>query len=249
MELIKSKNKFKHVEQSLALKQLSQQCDTSFIGDEMFIANKNMHFFKDEKFNLLMEELAKSDIYKGMAWRVHFLLWAAEQALKVDGDFMECGVFRGFKSYFLLRYFEERLSKKTYFLCDTYEGIDLSQAHLSPITNIEHNKCNLHAFIVSRFSEFKNVDIVKGSVPNSLFNKNIKKIAFLHLDMNSYMAEIGALDFLWDKISNGGVIILDDFGLYSHKAQMEKELPWFQNKGHKILEFPTGQAMIIKQEG
>jgi len=248
MKLLNAKNKYNDKLQQDAINELARQSDTCFIGDEMLVANKNMHFLNDTKFNLLMAELAQADIYKGMAWRMHVLIWAAEQALKVDGSFIECGVFRGFKSYFILKYFSQRLADRSYYLCDTYSGIDLSQAHLSPISKDEHNKTNLYPFVADRFAEFSNAHVVKGSVPSSLDELSIDKIAFLHLDMNSYLAEIGALEFAWDKIPDGGMIILDDFGLYSHKAQMEKELPWFQKNNHQILEFPTGQGIIIKRE-
>ena len=248
MKLLKSKNKFKEVDQMLALNIIVEQCDKYFIGDEMLVANKNMHFLDDEIFSEIFNRVAKADIYKGMAWRVHNLLWAAQQALHVDGCFIECGVFRGFKSYFLLSYLKEKLSNRDFILCDTYEGIDVRQSHLSPISNDEHNKENLYSFILHRFCEFRNVIVNKGIVPNSLYHLNIDKVAFLHLDMNSYKAEISALDYLWPKIPIGGVIVLDDFGLYSHRAQMEKELPWFKNKNQNILELPTGQGIIIKQE-
>ena len=65
--------------------------------------------------------------------------------------------------------------------------------------------------------------------------------------MNSYKAEIGALDALWEKIPIGGVIVLDDFGLISHRAQMEHELPWLKQRGQDVLEFPTGQGLVVKR--
>ena len=246
MKLFKTNNKFEQKEQEEALENIISKADTHFLGDEMLVVNKNMHFFNDEKFTKVLDELAVAQIYKGMAWRLHTLVWASEMALKIDGCFIECGVFRGFKSDFLLKYFEEKIEKRPYYLFDTFEGIDTAQSHLSPISNSEHNKTNLHRFIKYRFKEFSNVVITKGSVPDSLKEVNIDKIAFLHLDMNSYQAEIAALEFLWDKIVKGAVIVLDDFGLYSHKSQMEKELPWFEERGYKILELTTGQGIVIK---
>lgn len=230
-----------------AVSEIISGADKFFIGDEMLILNKNMHFMRDEKFKNLLSETAKSEHYKGMAYRLHLFVYAANLALSIKGDFVECGVFRGFKSFFLLSYLEDKLSDRSYFLFDTFEGIDTLQAVGSPVTKKEHEKSRLFEFVKHRFSKFDNVILIKGSVPDSLKKTRIKKVAFLHLDMNSYQAEIGALEHFWNKIPVGGVILLDDFGLCSHNAQMEFELPWLSERNQKILEFPTGQGLIIKK--
>ncbi|MEM0912903.1 MAG: TylF/MycF/NovP-related O-methyltransferase [Pseudomonadota bacterium] len=248
MQLFKARNKYRQAEQTAALQHFKQNASSLFIGDEMLVVNKNMHFMQDKKFNALMDELATAEIYQGMAWRMHVLIWACQQALNVPGDFMECGVFRGFKSYFLLRYFADEMSARTYYLCDTFEGIDEAKSDGSPIQKSEHDKVNLNAFVQHRFAEFGHAKIIKGSVPESFKDESIEQLAFLHLDMNSYIAELGALERLWDNISHGGVLILDDFGLLSHSAQMHHELPWLNAKNHRVLEFPTGQGIVIKSE-
>ena len=175
------------------------------------------------------------------------MIYASKLALDVPGAFMECGVFRGFKSYFLLKYFGEELANRKYFLLDTFEGIDLNLSDGSPISKNEHAKSRLYEFIKYRFKDFSNVESVKGSVPYALADLELDKIAFLHLDMNSYEAEIGALNTLWDLIPKHGVIVLDDFGLFSHKAQQINELPWLLRKDQHVLEFPTGQGIVIKR--
>lgn len=245
-KLFKLQNKYQEASHSQAVETLQNQASRYFIGDEMFIANRNMHFFNDEKFVRLLDEIAAAPMYRGMAWRLHTLVWAAKKALKLDGDFMECGVFRGFKSFFLLKYFEQQLANRSYYLCDTYEGVDLEQNHLSPIAPQEHAKSKLYEFVKLRFSVFENAQVIKGSVPGSLQDLSIEKIAFLHLDMNAYQAEIGALEFLWEKIVPSGVIVLDDFGFEGHQAQMEREQSWFADKGYAVLELPTGQGVVIK---
>ena len=96
----------------------------------------------------------------------------------VPGDFVECGVFRGFKSFFLLSYLEDKLSDRSYFLFDTFEGIDTLQAVGSPVTKKEHEKSRLFEFVKHRFSKFDNVILIKGSVPDSLKKTRIKKVKF-----------------------------------------------------------------------
>ena len=98
-----------------------------------------------------------------------------------------------------------------------------------------------------RFKNFKNVRIIKGRVPDVFEEIEMpKKISFLHLDMNSSTAEIGALEMLFDKMVRGAICILDDFGYSIAKAQAEHELEWFSRKGFMVCELPTGQGLVLK---
>ena len=73
-----------------------------------------------------------------------------------------------------------------------------------------------------------------------------KKIAFLHIDMNSAQAEMLALEHLFDKVTPGGVIVFDDFGWSCNVNQMTAELAFMNERGQHILELPTGQGVVIK---
>lgn len=232
---------------NLAMDILAEHYPNHFIGDELFVANRAKGFMDDEQFVKTLNELAKAPIYREMAWRVHTLIWAAKQAMSLPGDFVECGVFRGFKSYFICKYFQFEKVQKQMWLYDTYEGIDENYTDGSPISKQEHNKPGLYNFVQEQFEQYANVNVIKGTVPESLSSSAPKQVAFLHLDMNSYQAEIGALEFFWPKIPIGGVIILDDYGFSDFHAQKHNEDLWFLKKQHSVLELPTGQGMVIKK--
>ncbi len=239
-------NKYITQERDQALMKLEACYSRCYSGDDMFIADRNMSFYDDPKFEECMKLYAKGGPYPGMAWRMHILIWAMKKALSLSGDFMECGTFRGFKMQFLAHYFGDDLKDKKLFLVDTFEGIDPKQADGSPIKPQEHQKVGLYEFVKHRFSQYENVHIIKGAAPDSLDQADFTHLSFLHLDMNSYQAEIGVLERVWSSMPSDAVIVLDDFGLYSHRSQMEKELPWFLNKGLLPLELPTGQAIVVK---
>ena len=164
---------------------------------------------------------------------------------KIKGAYVECGVFRGFKSFFLFLKNEELLKDCDKYLFDTFAGIDVNYSDGSPISPSEHNKDGLYEFVLRRFKKFNRTKIIKGSVPDSLLSSDISEVSFLHLDMNSWQAEVGALDFFLPKMSTNSVIILDDFGLKTHKSQMEHEMPFLREKGYSILELPTGQGVVL----
>jgi O-methyltransferase len=84
-------------------------------------------------------------------------------------------------------------------------------------------------------------------VPDSFAQALPERLAFLHLDMNSSKSEIAALEVLFDRLSDGGVIVFDDYGWLGYQAQQRAEDAFMQRRGHRILELPTGQGLLIKQ--
>jgi hypothetical protein len=83
-------------------------------------------------------------------------------------------------------------------------------------------------------------------VPDVLKTVAPDKISFLHLDLNNAQAELGALEVLFDRVSPGGMIVLDDYGWIAYRAQKLAEDPWFQARDYNVLELPTGQGLLIK---
>lgn len=57
-------------------------------------------------------------------WRVHIILWAASYALHLPGDFIECGVYRGFRSSAIMDYLDWNNLDRRFFLLDTFRGLD-----------------------------------------------------------------------------------------------------------------------------
>jgi O-methyltransferase len=65
-------------------------------------------------------------------------------------------------------------------------------------------------------TSFDNVKLIKGYIQDTFPNhiNNINNIAVLHLDLDFYEATMYALENLYDKVIQNGVIIIDDYGAY-----------------------------------
>ncbi len=66
--------------------------------------------------------------------------------------------------------------------------------------------------------------------------------------MNNLEGELSVLEILFDLISPGGIIILDDYewaGVY--RLQKIGEGMWFDQKGYRVFPLPTGQGIVIKR--
>ena len=92
-----------------------------------------------------------------------------------------------------------------------------------------------------------NVKVIKGVVPDVLYEHAPEQIAFMHIDLNSPAAEIGALEILFPRMSSGAVLVFDDYGWKPFHKQKEAEDKFMQAQGYNILELPTGQGIVIKR--
>jgi O-methyltransferase len=72
-------------------------------------------------------------------------------------------------------------------------------------------------------------------------------IAFLHIDMNNAEAERGALETLFDRVSEGGMIVFDDYGWTGYREQKESADKFMRMYSLHILELPTGQGLVLKR--
>ena len=180
-------------------------------------------------------------------------MWSLIQSLKhvkklnLDGDLVECGVYKGFCSFFLVNYLDFGNMDRSFYLYDTFAGIPEAYKEGSPVHDGAYSEPNLLSDATERFASFNNVKVIEGVVPEVLEGVSPEKIAFLHLDMNSALSELGALEVLFDCIVPGGMIVFDDYGWQSYRAQKQAEDEFMRQRDYKIMELPTGQGLLVKR--
>lgn len=232
-------------------------------GDRLLTLDKSFALLnEDAKFINLFSEINgkyKYDQYDGsdgIAWRLNTLVWGARAAMEIEGDFVECGVFRGDMSYIVCQMLDFESLDRQFYLYDTFSGFDpaYSSAEDYPdnpnFFNYVHdiyNEESLETRVRNRFDGYSNVNVIKGTVPESLSDSAPEKISFLHIDLNSPKAEVGALEKLFDRVQSGGVIIFDDYGWTVFRKQRIAEDAFMARHNYKILELPTGQGLVIKR--
>lgn len=218
-------------------------------NDMLITLARNISFRHDQKFISCFYDTATNEQEHSLIWRLHTLVWAARNALNVEGDFVECGVFKGFCSSVLLKYLDFQNLPRQAYLYDTFEGLPEKTSTAQERRDWDYTKYNSEAIyngVRQKFSSYGNVKIVRGIVPDSFAEAVPEKIAFLHIDMNSEKAEMLALEHLFDRVTPGGFIVFDDFGWVSNANQMKAELAFMTARGHAVLELPTGQGVVIK---
>jgi hypothetical protein len=219
----------------------------TFHADHLVTVERCMGFFDDERFMDSFRRIARTAQEKSLVWRLHVQAWAAAHCLHLDGDFVECGVYQWFCSHFVVDLLDFAACGKTFFLYDTFEGIPPQHRHGSPVRPDGYRQPGLYEQVRARFAPFANVKVIRGVVPDVLETDCPGRVAYLHLDMNSASAETAALEHLFNRMTAGGMIVLDDYGWQSYRAQKTAEDAFFAARGHSVLELPTGQGLLVRR--
>lgn len=235
--------------------------DSVFWGDRLITLDKSNGFLSDDKFRRAFEAVRGAhayDQYDGahtISHRLNTLVWAARNALYLEGDFVECGVFKGDMSWVVVNATDFLSSGKNFYLYDSFEGF--SEKYSSPADFPENPsffdmaqnvyQCDMYENAASRFSNLPSIKLVRGFLPEALDIECPNKISYLHIDLNSPTAEIGVLDVLFDRVVPGGYIVFDDYGWSLFHRQKEVEDEFMQKRGYHVLELPTGQGLVIKR--
>jgi hypothetical protein len=230
-----------------------------FYNEDGLIANKNLSFLSQDFFKKGYDRAvqATGGIDLQARWRFNIALCLAHTASKLEGDFVECGVARGFLSSGIMHSLNWNNLGKNFYLFDTFEGLDinyLSDAEKKQFGNIsEVNKlaaedvyCKDFEAVRKNFSEWQRVQLIKGSVPETLNNVQVDKVAYLHIDMNCVFPEIKAIEHFWPKVLKGGIVLLDDYAFPGCEQQQEGWDKWATDNDVKICTLPTGQGLILK---
>ena len=211
----------------------------------------NADFMRDAHFSRAYEagvstgSWGKSRIH----WRLHVVLWAADMASRLEGDFVECGVHRGGTAAAIEAYLGISRTPRRLYLFDTYSGFD--ESLLSATERARHlyrkeYKDDIYQEVRARFAHADNIIPVRGSVPASLTGVDISKVALLLIDMNNAAPEIAAVRHFWDRLTTGAIVVLDDYGWAGHEEQKREFDRFSSQKNVPLLRLPTGQAVMIK---
>jgi O-methyltransferase len=173
----------------------------------------------------------------------------------IEGDIIECGVALAgnFASMILGVVSQHNGKDRKFWGFDSFVGIQLAgkkdteQAGIGKITHntdVPYESLLVSSGITSHTKEQVinnlnnwglgnyNIELVGGWVQNTIptVNDRINKISILRLDMDIYHPTKFTLDAWWDKISDGGVIIIDDWALGGVRTACEE---FFEEKGIK----------------
>lgn len=213
-----------------------------FVADNLITFGHTRGFLTDPRFVGAVLSARPDHTERAIAWRTHTLCWAAESAVAVPGDFVECGTYRGYSAEVLMR-FTGGLPGRRFWLYDLFDPSGATgEGHRLPA-----HAPDLADQVRARFLPWPNVVVTQGKVPQVVAEAAPERVAFLHIDMNNAEAERGALEVLFDRVTTGGMIVFDDYGWSGYRAQKDVADAFMRARGLAVLELPTGQGLVVKR--
>ncbi len=233
-----------------------QKVDTTVYEQDGLRSIHNHSFMQNPRFQAAYARGAKAASDYAWHWRVHVALWAAESAARLGGDFVECGVNRGFLSSAIMQYLDWDSLGRMFYLLDTFAGID--ERYISDEERkkgvMARNKTQIDTgfyvtaveSVAANFSQWKNRRIIQGPVPETLPQVDSQRIAYLSLDMNCAPPEIAAAEFFWPRLVPGAIVLMDDYAYFGYEPQKAAFDKFAEARGIPMLSLPTGQGLFIK---
>lgn len=143
------------------------------------------------------------------------------QALKVEGDVAELGVYRGKLSCLLadkLKLFTE----KKLWLFDTFTGFDKRDLVGIDCGKYENFTDTSENFVVNRIENVgltkDRIVVRKGYFPHTSYDMNNSKFCFISIDFDLSEPTKEALRIMWSYLSEGGIMIVHDYNNYYYNG-------------------------------
>ena len=165
-------------------------------------------------------------------------LWALIRSVRyvvendIDGDFVECGVWRGGSSMAMAMTLEALAADRRLWLYDTFEGmtppsnLDVEagsgKSATRPLSRTKKAEGN-NVWCIASLEDVKanmaatgypqdQVEFRAGDVAQTLTDDPPERIALLRLDTDWYDSTKAELAVLYPRLASGGVCIVDDYG-------------------------------------
>jgi len=185
-------------------------------------------------------------------YRMFEIYQLASQAARIEGDFLEVGVWRGGTSAIIQTALSNCQSDCKFYIADTFQGVAKAGTKEDNVyKGGEHSDAD-----ISDVEElFKKIDenepeILIGIFPDDHKQLNIESLAFVHSDVDAYASTKGVIEWCLPKMVKGGIIVFDDYGFNSCEGvtkyvnQMASDSEISQN--FRFIHNLNGHAILIK---
>ena len=126
-----------------------------------------------------------------------------EAQSSIEGEIAQCGVYFGLTAWFMAKNFNGKVN-----LFDSFQGLPAlsekdSNFYEEGMWYVPHSEAE------KTFKGINNVKFYIGWLPGTLELVSDTKFSMVHLDLDLYQPTLDCLNFFWERMSPGGLIICD----------------------------------------
>jgi O-methyltransferase len=181
-----------------------------------------------------------------------FELWQlVEQSAKWQcGSILEIGVWRGGTGALLAKRAKECGIGERVYLCDTFKGVVKAGQEDSRYKGGEHSDTSRQRVedLVFKRLNLDNVTILEGVFPDETSNAiQDLKFRLCHIDVDVYQSAKDSVDWIWQRLVSGGIIVYDDYGFRNCDGITKYVESQMHCKDRLVFHNLNGHAIVIKK--
>lgn len=203
-----------------------------------------IEWWSDPVFN---EYLARFGEINGMNTERRWMIYQLMRLVtNVPGDTAECGVYTGTGSYMICKINQENKSfQRTHFIFDSFEGLSKPLESDGKYWKEGDLSCSLET-VRENLSEFRDISIHKGWIPQRFQDIEHHRFCFVHIDVDLYRPTLDSLEFFYPRMNNGGILVCDDYGFTTCPGAIKAVDQFLQNKTEKMISLAGGGGFLLK---
>lgn len=176
--------------------------------------------------------------------RCWVLYCGIRQALHLNGEIWECGVYKG-GTALMIRMLRDKFACETLVrLFDSFSGMPDTDKQLDVHKSGDFSDTSLEA--VETLVGKSRIQYHAGFIPDTFQDLNVDSISFAHVDLDLHDAILESCKFVYPRLQRGGVLIFDDYGFPSCPGAKIAVDNFFSDKVEYPMVLPTGQAVVHK---
>ncbi len=175
----------------------------------------------------------------------------------IEGDLAECGCWKGTSAYQIAAAMQEAESGSALHIFDSFEGglsdkknEDINARIVQSGQQIEQEKqgfASSEKEVQDNLGGFDFVLYYRGWIPERFPEVEEQRFSFVHIDVDLYEPTKQSLEFFFERLHMGGVIVVDDYG-YTQFPGAKRAVDEFLVGRDVTLfyESPIGGCFLIK---
>ena len=183
-------------------------------------------------------------------YRCYELWKLIEQSSKLNkGSIIEIGVWRGGTGALIARQAKNCAIDDRVFLCDTFTGVVKAGLKDSSYKGGEHADTTrpLVEELIFKQMNLDNVEILEGIFPDKTGHQiEGRQFRFCHIDVDVYQSAKDIIDWIWDRIVPGGIVVYDDYGFKGCDGITKYVEEQMNFKDRLVFHNLNGHAIILK---
>lgn len=203
-----------------------------------------MDWWSDEHYNHYLEQFGEADgMISDRRWTLNQLLHLADS---VPGDTAECGAFSGVSSHIICQANKYATCQgKRHYRFDSFEGLSKAEG-VDGVHGTKGDSAYGVEHVQEKLCEFDLTDYYSGWIPDKFSDVEELQFSFVHIDVDRHQAAGDSIAFFYPRMTDGGVILVGDYGITSRQGVTEAVDEFLSDKPERMLRLSGRGGFLLK---